>query len=132
MGWFRSNRCSGVRLALFALACQFVLAFGHVHLGKATAGSDSLAIVGLATVADGGGSSADASSSAPPKKPAGLADVFCPVCAGIGMASALVAPTPPAVAPPVSASQHLRWSSAAIDPQSFDHLLFDARGPPLA
>jgi hypothetical protein len=123
MGWFRSNRCSVVRLAFFALACQFVLAFGHVHLGKISAGPDSLAIA-----ADGGSSS----SSAPPKKPAGLADVFCPVCAGIGMAGALVAPTSPTVAPPVSAAQHLRWSSAAIDPQSFDHLLFDARGPPLA
>jgi hypothetical protein len=132
MGWFRSNRCSVVRLALFALACQFVLAFGHVHLGKISAGSDGLAIVALATAADVGSSSADASSSAPPKKPAGLADVFCPVCASIGMAGTLVAPTSPAVAPPVSASQHLRWSSAAIDPQSFDHLLFDARGPPLA
>jgi hypothetical protein len=129
MGWFRSNRCSVVGLALFALACQFVLAFGHVHLGKISAGSDSLAIVGLAIAADVGGSSADASF---PKKPAGLADVFCPVCASIGMAGALVTPTSPAGAPPVSASQHLRWSSAAIDPQSFDHLLFDARGPPLA
>jgi hypothetical protein len=127
MGWFRSNRCSVVRLALFALACQFVLAFGHVHLGKISAGSDSLAIV-----ADVGSSSADESSSAPPKKPAGLADVFCPVCASVGMASALVAPTSPTVARPVSASQNLRWSSAGIDPQSFDRLLFDARGPPSA
>ena len=127
MGWFRSNRCSVVRLALFALACQFVLAFGHVHLGKISTGSD-----GLAIAADVGSSSADASSSAPPKNPAGLADVFCPVCASIGMAGALVAPTSPAVAPPASASQHLRRPSAAIDPRSFDHLLFDARGPPLA
>jgi hypothetical protein len=31
MRWFRSNRKTGGRLALFALAVQFVLAFGHIH-----------------------------------------------------------------------------------------------------
>jgi hypothetical protein len=31
MRWFRSNRKTGGRLALFALALQFVLAFGHIH-----------------------------------------------------------------------------------------------------
>ena|SRR5579864_10054 len=127
MSWFRSNRCSVVWLALFALTCQFVLAFGHMHLGKTTAGSDSFAIA-----ADIGNSSADASSSAPPKKPAGLADVFCPVCASISMASALVAPTAPAVAPPIYAVRHLRWSSATVDVAALDHLLFEARGPPHA
>ena len=31
MRWFRANRILGSRLALFALAVQFVLAFGHIH-----------------------------------------------------------------------------------------------------
>ena len=31
MKWFRSNIKAGSRLALFALAVQFVLAFGHFH-----------------------------------------------------------------------------------------------------
>jgi hypothetical protein len=31
MSWFRANKGSGGRLALFALALQFYLAFGHIH-----------------------------------------------------------------------------------------------------
>jgi len=31
MKWFRSNIKTGSRLALFALAIQFVLSFGHAH-----------------------------------------------------------------------------------------------------
>ena len=31
MRWFRANKTFGSRLALFALAVQFVLAFGHIH-----------------------------------------------------------------------------------------------------
>jgi hypothetical protein len=31
MGWFRSRNKLGGHLALFALAVQFVLAFGHIH-----------------------------------------------------------------------------------------------------
>jgi hypothetical protein len=116
-----------VWLALFALTCQFVLAFGHVHLAKTAAGLDNSTIA-----ADIGNSSAHASSSAPPKKPAGLADVFCPVCASISMASALVAPRSPAVAPPVYTVRYLRWSAAAVDAAALDHLLFEARGPPHA
>jgi hypothetical protein len=114
-------------LALFALSCQLLLTFGHVHLVKTSAGSGSFAIA-----ADIGNSSGDASSSAPSKKPAGLADVFCPVCASISMASSLVAPTSPAVAPPIYTVRHLRWSSAAVNSAALDHLLFEARGPPHA
>ncbi len=32
MGWFRTQRFQGAAFALFALACQLVLSFGHVHL----------------------------------------------------------------------------------------------------
>ena len=31
MLWFRANRILGSRLALFALAVQFIVAFGHIH-----------------------------------------------------------------------------------------------------
>ena len=35
MRWFRSNIRVGSRLALFALAVQFLLSFGHFHAGSA-------------------------------------------------------------------------------------------------
>ena len=126
MGWFRSNRCRVAWLAFFALACQFVLAFGHVHLGK-VGGSDAWAVA-----ADSGNRSADVPSSPSHKKPTGLVDDFCAICASISLASTLVIPASPAIVPPISAVQDLPWSLAAIEPASFDHFLFDARGPPHA
>jgi hypothetical protein len=127
MGWFRSNQWKMAWLAVFALTCQLLLAFGHVHLGKSGGISD-----GFAAAADIGSAPADMPSPAPQKKPNGLADVFCPVCASISLASTLVTPTSPSVVPPIAAAQHLRWRLVAIDPASYDHLLFDARGPPHA
>jgi hypothetical protein len=43
-----------------------------------------------------------------------------------------VVPVAPGIAAPTSSIQGLPWSLAAIEPASFDHLLFDARGPPKA
>jgi hypothetical protein len=126
MGWFRSNRCRVAWLAVFALACQLVLAFGHVHLGKPGAALD-----GFALAADIGNVSADNSSPAPHKKPSGLGDALCAICASIHLANTLITAVAPAVALPVLAVRHLRWSPA-IDPAWFDRTAFDARGPPLA
>ena len=44
MGWFRSNRRGSGMLALFALAVQFVVAFGHVHLPNDLAASGPAAV----------------------------------------------------------------------------------------
>jgi hypothetical protein len=112
-------------LAVFALACQLVLAFGHVHLAKSGTALDVTAL------ADVGNLSADNSSPAPHKKPSGLGDAPCAICASIHLASTLITPVAPAIALPVLAVPHLRWSPA-IDLASFDHTAFDARGPPLA
>lgn len=43
MNWFRKNLKLGSRLALLALALQFVLSFGHFHVDVAQAGSSTLA-----------------------------------------------------------------------------------------
>src|SRR5258708_32224824 len=40
MKWFRRNIKTGSRLALFALALQFVLSFGHSHFNAAQAAPD--------------------------------------------------------------------------------------------
>jgi hypothetical protein len=125
MGWFRSNRCRVAWLAVFALAFQLVLAFGHVHLAKSGTALD------LAALAEVGNLSADNSSPAPHKKPSGLGNALCAICASMHLASTLITPVAPAVALPVLAVPHLRWSPA-IDPAWFDRTAFDARGPPLA
>jgi hypothetical protein len=112
-------------LAFFALACQLVLAFGHVHGGKT--GSYPLAWTVAADT-----SSASLTLPSPHQHPTGLADDFCAICASISLASTLVIPTSPAVAPPNSFTQDLSWSFAAVELASLDHLLFNARAPPHA
>jgi len=126
MSWFRSNRC-GVWLALFALACQLVLAFGHIHHGKAGGLPDAWAVA-----ANASDNSASLTSPSHHKNPVGIADEFCAICASISLAGTLVVPTSPAVVPPIPSVKDLSWSFAAVEPVSFDHLLFNARAPPHA
>jgi hypothetical protein len=126
MGWLRSNGGKAAWLAFFALACQFVLTFGHVHLGNVSAISTPLPI--SADAADG---SARAPSSPTQKTPAGLVRDFCAVCNNISLANALVLPVSPAPIPP-SFVQDLQWPPAAIGFASRDHFYFNARGPPHA
>jgi hypothetical protein len=127
MRWFRSNGGRIAWLAFFALACQFVFTFGHVHLGKGGVISSAWAIS-----ADAVNGSAGAPSSPAQKAPTGLAQDFCAVCNHVSLANALVLPVSPGTIPPISFSHELQWSSVAIGFASRDHFYFDARGPPHA
>ncbi len=135
MGWFRTKQVAVAWLALFALACQLVLSYGHIHTSPFNSGKFGFGDVGagsvtLALVADGVQSSAD--PSAPPQKsPRSLLD-FCAICASISLAGTLLVPESPVIAALTPSIQILPWSLAAVEPASFDHLLFDARGPPKA
>jgi hypothetical protein len=125
MRWFRSNRGTVVWLAFFALACQLLLSFGHVHVGKFSGGSAAWA------AAESGDASADVPSS-PHKNPTGLAGDFCAICANISLAGTLVLPILAIILAPRLFTQILPWSLAVGEPASFDHLPFSARGPPHA
>jgi hypothetical protein len=124
MLWFRSHIGFGARLALFALAAQMVLSFGHVHLpsGAAIAGGPRL-LVDQATAPGW-------VSSAPIHKSDGLADSACPICALIQLASSAAPSGAPAVLSPAT--------FAAIRLRGLDELpvsasprqLFRARAPP--
>jgi hypothetical protein len=126
MGWFWSNRGVVAWLALFALACQLVLSFGHVHAGQF--GSASTAWAATET----GDASAGAPPSSPQKNPIGLAGDFCAICASINLATTLILPVLAFILAPGSFVEVLRWSLAASEPASHDHLAFSARGPPQA
>ncbi len=127
MRWFRANGGRAAWLALFALACQFVLTFGHVHLGSVSVTSAASAISAEA---------ANGAAGEPPspgqKAPSGLARDFCAVCNHIGLASALVLPAPPAAVPPIAFVQEFPWPPAAFGVASLGHFHFNARGPPHA
>ena len=127
MRWFRSSGGGIAWLAIFALACQFVLTFGHVHTG-----SISLVSAALATSADRADGSVSAPASPVQKIPTGLAQDFCAVCNHISLANALVLPVSPTVVPPISFTRELHWSLVAIAFASRDHFYFNARAPPPA
>ena len=122
MHWFRLKRRGLTWLALFALAGQLTLSFGHLHLGKFGLGLSSGARNGVAT----------AFVSAPQNGIAGGVDDVCAICASISLASKLVAPNSPAFVQPTPNSSRLPQSLAADAPALFDHFPFDARGPPQA
>lgn len=127
MGWFRSNSGRFAWLAFFALACQFALTFGHLHLG-------SVGIIPAALTAsdDSTDGSAGAQSSPAQQAPTRLAQDFCAVCSNINLANTLVLPVSPVPISPTVTIRHLWWSLARPAPASSDHFPFDARGPPRA
>src|SRR5262249_56931100 len=92
MRWFRSRSRLGAYLALFALAFQLAVSFGHVHLkniAPLAAGASALA-----------GAPPSAADPHAPSNPAGRehpADDHCPICTLIPLPGALG----PAQAPPV-------------------------------
>lgn len=125
MAWLRTNRGMAAWLALFALACQLVFSFGHVHIGKAGLG------VAAATT------DAAADDPSPAKDPAGKgvpgpAGDFCAICANISLAGALILPILVALLLPGPVTGVLRQLASAQAPASFPHGPFGARGPPLA
>jgi hypothetical protein len=126
MGWFRSNRGVVAWLAFFALACQLVLSFGHVHTGQLGGGPSAWA------AAETGDAPASVAPSSPQKNPIGLAGDFCAICANISLANTLILPILAIILAPRLFTEILPWSLAASEPASFDHRPFSARGPPPA
>ena len=121
MRWFRSNAGRDVWLALFALACQFVFTFGHVHLYGVGASGTLTITVG-----------APAGPGSRGQRPASSFTDFCALCSNISLASTLVLPVPPGGVPPKSFIKRLQWSPAADSLTPRDLRFFDARGPPYA
>jgi hypothetical protein len=128
MGWFRSRARWGSYLALFALAVQLALSFGHVHL------EDGTPVVGHASAlfAVHPANAAAAVDPAGKEFPA-LADDHCPICTLIHLAGTLVPATAPAlpqlvVFSPVSFAVAVEFD--LTNPHYYSPL--GARAPPLA
>jgi hypothetical protein len=129
MNWFRSRSRLGAYLALFALAFQLAISFGHVHLEHFTPPS---AAMGASALARAPPSAADLNA---PSNPAGRehpADDCCPICTLIHLAGALVpAEMPSLPLPAVFGRLHLE-AAADFDLTAPHAALFRARAPPIA
>jgi hypothetical protein len=120
MRWFRSNRGTSGALALFALALQVALAFGHVHL-RDFAGVPGV-VVAQAAAPDPTSNHNNGHST----------DDYCLICAAAKLAGTLVLPGQIALVLPASSTDepHVYVCSAFCG--RTDHALFSARAPPLA
>ena len=125
MGWFRCRSRLGAYLALFALAFQLAVSFGHVHHI-----APSLALASILASEQSPSDQANAPSS--PVGHDDLADHLCPICTLIHLAGAIVpAETPPLPLPSIFDGLRLE-AAVAFDLIASQRALFQARAPPIA
>jgi len=126
MRWFRANRRLGGRLALFALAVQLVLSFGHIHrediFGRAIGWNTAVATQ----------PAADQSRTAPTDRGTNHTDDYCAICAAASLlGNSFVAVAPQLAVPFVSRTiEHLDRVTAVVTAPR--RTAFQSRAPPLA
>jgi hypothetical protein len=123
MKWFRSNIKTGSRLALFALAIQFVLSCGHFH-GIAAAHAAVQSDLAIAATLD-----------AQPQQPAGHDDDHpptnaCAVCAVISLANNFLFASPPVLELPRAVELLHLTTDAEFAHLGSLHPPFRSRAPP--
>jgi hypothetical protein len=124
----------GSWLALFALAFQLAVSFGHMHLEDvhlAGAHHDSVTTAPVLPDVDAAPGAHTASLPAGDETPA-LADDCCPVCALIHLVGTVVAAQAPAVPVPALFGATQADPPAEFRPTARSHALFAARAPPIA
>jgi hypothetical protein len=134
MGWVHRHKRHGALLALAALALQFVLAFGHVHLNDVHLNNVHPNLAGAsrpASAASHNNVLAQASPQAPAQNPGGDDD-YCAICASIFLASTSFTPAPPALPVPLGfrrIEHSFDNAQCCAEPRRF---AFQSRAPPAA
>jgi hypothetical protein len=127
MKWFRSNIRRGSQLALFTLAIQFLLSFGHFH------GNGAQAAPALVDARQSGlhhtVSFAKTSSN---HEPGGQPIDDCAICAVMALANAMVVAAPVYLAGPQAfALLYLTTDAEFVDLNSA-RVAFQPRAPPIS
>ena len=132
MKWFRSNIRHGSRLALFALAVQLALSFGHFHGGAAQA---------VAAVQSGSANSlsaADTASEDAQQQPASNHDSdqqqgdVCAICAVLALANTMLFATPPLLLLPQAIEILYLSTDAEFAHLNSARVAFQPRAPPVS
>jgi Protein of unknown function (DUF2946) len=127
MRWFRSRSRVGSYLALFALAFQLAVSFGHVHLEHvAPVAASATALASTQASPD------DLNAPSTPPGREDHADDCCPICTLIHLAGALVPAETPSMALPNVFGQPRLELDAEFELTTQQAALFQARAPPLA
>ena len=132
MKWLRSNIKHGSRLALFTLALQFALSFGHFHGGAAQAAP---------AVQSGSANSlsvADTASEDAQQQPASNHDSdqqqgdVCAICAVLALANAMLFATPPLLLLPQAIEILYLITDAEFAHLNSARVAFQPRAPPIS
>jgi hypothetical protein len=127
MNWVRSTIRPFARLALFALALQIVVSFGHMH-------PDDLGLPSLATAhcADFPSGVAQVLTGPTDRDQYPSSDDYCPICASMALLAAGAPSLPPVIVAPPLISRVLSSPAALYLVATQTILSFQARAPPLA
>jgi hypothetical protein len=129
MRWVRARVRYGAWCALFALAFQFALSFGHMH-GFAT--GSSFGALSLTDLSGDGNSTAIPDAPAVPQKPPALGFDFCAICAVANMAGNALVAAAPSLPMPVAVRPILHSFGSDAAATASPQRLFQARAPPRA
>ena len=140
MKWFRSNIRHGSRLALFALAVQLGLSFGHFHAAAAQAAPaiQSAAPIQTGAYDANGLPAATADNQAAQPQPASDHDSgqqpgdACAICAVMAMASNLLFATPPLLLLPQAVEFLYQTTDAEFVHLNSARVAFQPRAPPIS
>ena len=145
MKWFRSNIRLGSRIALFALALQFALSFGHFHGGAAEASPMQLNHSGVHDAADFAvarrvlhqGLHARTAvplrvRTSPRHEPADQPADECAICAVMALAGAILVAAPPCLSVPRAVVLLCCSTETDLFHVNPVGVAFQPRGPPIA
>ena len=127
MRWFRSNSKTGGRLALFALAVQFVLAFGHIHPQDIYGSLDGVSPSTLSALP-----APEKIQSVSTDQAYNQSDDFCAICAAVSLLGNSFAAEAPHLALPVASravQKPDRLASIFVEQR---RAAFQSRAPPTA
>jgi uncharacterized iron-regulated membrane protein len=138
MKWFRSNVKQGSRLALLALAVQFIFAFGHFHgVARATAAIQSGPAWSVSSLADRL-SAPDTISQSAQQRPVSDHDSdqqpndACAICAVIALANTVLFATPPLLLLPQANEFVYLATNAEFFQLNSVRVAFQPRAPPIS
>ncbi|MGB5903660.1 MAG: DUF2946 family protein [Xanthobacteraceae bacterium] len=138
MKWFRSRIKAGTRLALLALAVQFVLSFGHFHGTAALAAPGIHAVTAPASATQPPDQAkaainvlaADEAQQAPDQSHGDHHDGYCAICAVMSLAGSLIASGPVLLLVPEAYQVLSRTTDAEFSHLASPHGISQPRAPP--
>jgi len=134
MNWFRKHVKTGSRLALFALAIQFALSFGHFH-GETARAAPALQVgLAAADLAIGVTLAAQEAPSAqqPSNHDTDQPTSDCAICAVLSLANNFLFATPPLLELPQAVELLHLTTGAEFTHLGSLHPAFRSRAPPVS